>query len=176
MVSSPRGRARHAALAQRLDWPAVVDAHQPQNWHQTGTSQPQKAKKSAGANLLTLHFLAPRPGLEPGTYGLTAPFRRHPTYLLHPLAPVAQGVNRRILTRLQVGRPFGTCRTMRRTCCAVDPMQMQLRNSGIPEFEQWRGFPADGYSGTYSGNSGKSGECDRVRLPPARAGLRGPMG
>jgi hypothetical protein len=36
---------------------AVVRVHRTKNWHQTGTSQAQKAKKSAGANLLTLAFL-----------------------------------------------------------------------------------------------------------------------
>jgi hypothetical protein len=30
-----------------------------------------KNKKPAGANLLAIFDLAPRPGLEPGTYGLT---------------------------------------------------------------------------------------------------------
>ena len=44
-----------------------------QNWHQTGTRGNQKTKKSAGVNRLTSCFLAPRPGLEPGTYGLTVP-------------------------------------------------------------------------------------------------------
>jgi hypothetical protein len=48
-----------------------VESRCSRNWHQTGTSTDQKTKKSAGANLLTLLFLAPRPGLEPGTYGLT---------------------------------------------------------------------------------------------------------
>jgi hypothetical protein len=45
------------ALPQQSVWVAVVEAHRPQNWHQTGTSPAQKAKKSAGANLLTLAFL-----------------------------------------------------------------------------------------------------------------------
>jgi hypothetical protein len=46
-----------AAPRQRLGLVAVLHGHPPQNWHQTGTSQAQKAKKSAGANLLTLAFL-----------------------------------------------------------------------------------------------------------------------
>ena len=41
------------------------------NWHETGTGGSQKEKGVAGANRLPLAFLAPRPGLEPGTYGLT---------------------------------------------------------------------------------------------------------
>ena len=36
---------------------AGPQAHRPQDWHQTGTSVTQKAKKSAGANLLTFAFL-----------------------------------------------------------------------------------------------------------------------
>lgn len=54
-----RGQATDAPPPQRSVLVAVVEAHLPQNWHQTGTSQLQKAKKSAGANLLTLAFLGP---------------------------------------------------------------------------------------------------------------------
>ena len=52
-----RGEIGDAAPRQRSCWVAVLQAQQPQNWHQTGTSQLQKAKKSAGANLLTPAFL-----------------------------------------------------------------------------------------------------------------------
>ncbi len=51
------GVAVNAAPLQRTVWVAVAEGHRPQNWHQAGTSQAQKAKKSAGANLLTLAFL-----------------------------------------------------------------------------------------------------------------------
>lgn len=50
-------RGLDAARTQHIVRDAPDYVHQPKNWHQTGTSQTQKAKKSAGANLLTLVFL-----------------------------------------------------------------------------------------------------------------------
>ena len=50
-------RSLDAAHSQQIVPDALDYVHQPRNWHQTGTSQTQKAKKSAGANLLTLVFL-----------------------------------------------------------------------------------------------------------------------
>lgn len=52
-----RGGPAGAAPRQQSGRLLVVEVHRPQNWHQTGTSVAQKAKKSAGANLLTLAFL-----------------------------------------------------------------------------------------------------------------------
>ena len=41
-------------------------------WDKNGTRTSKKTKGSAGINQLTPSFFwAPRPGLEPGTYGLT---------------------------------------------------------------------------------------------------------
>ena len=61
-------------------------------------TQPQKAKSPAGEGwakcLPSNEFLAPRPGLEPGTYGLTARNQYHPATVLHHFAQVQQGVYR----------------------------------------------------------------------------------
>ena len=46
-----------AARMQHIGRDSLGYVHQTRNWHQTGTSQTQKAKKSAGANLLTLDLL-----------------------------------------------------------------------------------------------------------------------
>jgi hypothetical protein len=54
LARAQRDGVSDAAPQQRSGWVAVLRAHWPQNWHQTGASQVQKAKKSAGANLPTL--------------------------------------------------------------------------------------------------------------------------
>ena len=55
--SAPASEWTNAAPPQQSGLAAAMLRQQPQNWHQTGTSQPQKTKKSAGANLLTFVFL-----------------------------------------------------------------------------------------------------------------------
>ena len=54
---------------------SVPTAQQAQNWHQTGIRlAPAYFAKQKSQQALTCWlscFLAPRPGLEPGTYGLT---------------------------------------------------------------------------------------------------------
>ena len=50
-------RSLDAARTHHIGRDSLDYVHRTRNWHQTGTSQTQKAKKSAGANLLTLDLL-----------------------------------------------------------------------------------------------------------------------
>ena len=54
--SAPASEWTNAAPPQQSGLAAAMLRQQPQNWHQTCTSQPQKTKESAGDNLLTPVF------------------------------------------------------------------------------------------------------------------------
>ena len=64
-------------------------------WDKSGTRTSKKTKGSAGINQLTPSFMAPRPGLEPGTYGLT-----------EQLPGRSSELSRRFQRRFPVAHPF----------------------------------------------------------------------
>lgn len=72
-------RSLDAARAQHIGRVSLDYVHQTRNWHQTGTSQTQKAKESAGTNLLTLVFFGSPTWTRTRDLGINMQFAKIPS-------------------------------------------------------------------------------------------------